>query len=1150
MTGSYKKGGIAAAGYYVEADDDYYTTTKGGEPPGIWYRGVGPDGTRDTKLGYLHGQSFQSEEGADTLHHETEKYFLLIYGVNPSTGRDIVQNAGSEKRVAFHDFTLSAPKSVSVLWSQATEYLRESIQQAQHDASLAFLDFMGTKALAREGAAGVNESVCPLNAAMFHHGSSRANDPQLHTHNVVFNVAERANGTFGALETRQMMSWQGAAVSLYHADLAYSMRQLGFTIDQKGNLFEVAGVPDNVLEAFSQRRSQILTAVKEELEARGMDGTQAASAIHRGLRNTTTISTRAEKTEITQAEIRLIWAERGKALGFTEAETTALIAQGPIKPLTQEELLKAAEAALDQVAETKAYFKEADIVARVAIGLTGKANRDEILWAAEEVRSKLLVAELHDEEGSTAHRVYTTKKMYLLEREMLAMAAAPAPEHALDTSKLALPESLAEEQRAAVLQIAESDKRVSVLEGTAGAGKSFTMASVARAFEGQGYKVVGLAAAHEQARGLAESADIKAHAITGWSHAVARGREALDDKTVMIVDEAGMIGSSDMHKLLKLAEQRGSKVILLGDTLQQKAVGAGDALRHIVVKNKSARLNTIRRQKSEADRQAVYDFFAGKAKEGLESYNRAGLIKIEDSAERTDQALIADWNLDRTRFPSDSQLMIAASNKAVTKLNRMAHDARKEAGELGESISLKTMQLGADEEMEFSVGDDVVFRVNSNDKVVNRTRGKILAIYDEKLLIETKDSTVEMNTADPKWQFIGLDKKPEGLALQHAYATTVYSSQGATVNRAYVRDSAGFQRDQVGVMFSRHIDECKGYVDKQARWEAKMNRLPAEEWHPLSEFSNEECLGRVATAWSKESKKSSTLDFDQWTTSEGIPVDPVAEAAIAEIKEQRGAAEEAMWEAIAQDTRKAHELRTHHENSLPRVNNPWPFQEAPGYALDQQKPSKEATANGVDRLTVEKDVDWSVVEDAQSKGFLTFSENGDPIFQGLRPDGQVVFTAEGDKPRMDGLRINYPPILEGDRSRVDIVSTGMEALFLRTLQHAGQEPESTIIVNHDDDRALEHPHVQMTIGRAAVVARHDNSKASKSLNTGLHKGRITKTQSSQSSKNAKVHVGRKSNQASPLTRTSTSFESRAKQVADRRRTREADLANQRKKLSL
>ncbi|TSB17493.1 MobF family relaxase, partial [Streptomyces benahoarensis] len=386
----------------------------------------------------------------------------------PEIGEKLVQNADQKNRVALHDFTLSPPKSVSVIWSQAGDKVKGRIEDIQNEAAREFLDYISVHAVTRQGKAGVIHKSALVRGAMFSHGSSRENDPQLHTHCVVMNVVELEDGSTGALENREMLRWQGAAASLYHADLAYKLGKEGFPIRKVKNLFEIDGVPDEVMKDFSQRRVAILKAVEAEMASRGLDASQAS----RGLLQKATIETRQEKTEMSRYELEGIWKERGKALGFSEEQVNEIIDSESFTELSREECLEQVRESAYQILQGKAVFGEPELVAKAASAMIGKASRSQILEAVSDLKGELLVC--HGEHSRDT--VFTSREMVALEHEMLQLAERRNGSHVIENFEL--PASLSEEQRIAAEATLRDENDVTVVEGSAGAGKTFTMASV------------------------------------------------------------------------------------------------------------------------------------------------------------------------------------------------------------------------------------------------------------------------------------------------------------------------------------------------------------------------------------------------------------------------------------------------------------------------------------------------------------------------------------------------------------------------------------------------------------------------------------------------------------------------------------------------
>lgn len=1060
MTVSYKKSGPGGGSYYTDcmlADgtsrvDDYYSGSAK-EPPGRWYVGPAEDGTRFSGLGIVSGAAFVVTEEVD----DGAAFAALVDGYNPRTGQAMVQNAGKHARIAIHDWTCSAPKSVSVAWSQADAELRAAIDAAQEHGARAFLDVLSLKSYSRRGKDGSVKVAAPLRGAIFDHGSSRENDPQKHSHCVAFNATERTDGTTGALETLELMRWQGAAASIYHATLAWDLRQLGFGIVRQENLFEIAGVPEHVCQAFSQRRQQIIAAVRAEMHARGLDPDTVKWS--RGLLQKATTETRSAKNELTREELLELWHERGAVLGFTAAEVESLLIKEPVRELSREELLEEAREAVNELTEKSAVFREPALLTRIAVNLVGRASPEQIAAALQDVKGDLLVT--RDEDN---REVFTTREMLVIERELLEYAHRKDGEHAL--MGLPQPSALDSEQFEAWHRVTTDPNAVSVVEGTAGAGKTYTMNAIARSYESRGYEVTGLALAWSAALNLKDSAKLQdGRAIAGWLKDVQAGKLRLGEKSLLVVDEAGMVGVRDVHQILKVAKDCGAKVILLGDTKQQKAVAAGDSLRKVVQQNGSCRLDVIRRQARQEDREAVNKFFDGRADEGLRLYVDRQAVHLGTGTEVTQGRMTRDWMKSRAAHPAESHLLIAADRRTVLALNVAAHGARKANGELGESVLLRTMDCTSKEErVEFSVGDEVVFRANDKERgVFNRTSGVIMRIEQEVLHIATAAGVIRMDTTAEKW------RRDDGVALQHGYATTAYSSQGLTVDRAFVLDSLSLNRASAGVAMSRHRHGCQVYVDRALRYEAKMKNTPADEWHPIGDYKDDDCLGQVARSWSSEREKVSTLDYSQWRHAggalAGIEVSVQDEVSLAAIERSRANA--------SCELKRIQDASNFQDGLLPL-----PFQQARSYVLPKPAPSP-VTAKVASNRLLDEGVDSKVLEDAREAGFVDFDEDGRLVACGYRPDGALVHITDGVAASIaPALRHRYPPILRGSsHDHVDVVETGKQALALRTVQEYQRKlgldaPLSTIVVNAStSDDALQMPHTRLWIRAAKFLNR-------------------------------------------------------------------------------
>lgn len=1205
MTVSHKRSRSGA--YYINCStvDDYYSNDGAKEPPGEWHFSGGEEAVllTETALGLKHGKTF---EAADT-----GAFAKLCQGFNPRNSTKLTQNAGEERRLALHDFTFSQPKTFSVVWSQADQAGKKKMQAAHKESVKTALEFFSRHGPhVRRGAQGKGDAAaCHLITALYEHGSSRADDPQLHIHATVLNVGlyrdPKTNEIkSGAIETKEMMRWQGAMASIYHADLAWRFRQMGAAIRMDGKVPELEGVPTEVVEAFSQRRKAIEAAVEKWQADHGM--TPDADRASRGLLHKATIETRDAKGELTRDELEALWLERGAALGFTAHEARQVMNLGqPAVAMTEEQLLAAARQAVTKLTETSAVFAEPALVTAVAVELCGKASPEAIEQAVTAIKQELVCAQvvrterkavaapgakstpamvemaqaieagrlaagldpvleslnldrfsdvrryldMHstrtigidaeiEVEDTTIEVVYSTEEMLLIETDMVRLAADKDARHQL--SRRAVDEvierfdaeiraavvrdirerggnpedarGLADEQINAIRHAAMDDNRVSIVQGTAGAGKTFSTKITAQIYKAAGYEVHGLAGGWTQSINLQQAAELdQGRAITGWLMDVEAGRIQLGPKSAVVVDEFGMLSSRQARDILKVASSAGAKVICLGDTKQQHGVGAGDPMRHLVQQLGSARLDEIRRQKDAADKAAVPLFFDGKASEALDTYRERTTFCAD--RESANAAMVEDWMRSRAAHPpallattgkdgqqryqvQNSHLMLALDNKSVRELNALAHDARKAAGELGRtSVYLRTMDSKSDSDrIEFTEGDEVMFRVNVRkmkaglgkgaeqgqdyaEAVYNRVTGVIESIDEasSKLRIRTDEGKlVELDPLDKKWQ----QKDGPGLALQHAYATTSKSAQGLTRDHVFVKDHVGLDARAAGVNMSRHTTSCRLYVDKEARYEAKMARAFSDEWHPLETFTDDECFARMKTSWSNISKKDSTLDFTEWRrASDGTLLHRSVELARHQMSEALEAAQ-------------------HTPPAAPAVE--LPFQKSDAYTLPDLEPVDDQRRAQSRRVLADMGIAGSVIVEAERAGFLSQTAEG-PAFNGRRADGAVVNRLRNGVAEPGALRTRYCPVLPGDPNEVHLVERGEDALVLWSLRESEGKSKPTIIVAPGGDGRPMLPHLRATVERATTRVSHDREDAAQ-MAEALHAQQLAKAQSAQQKK--------------------------------------------------
>jgi conjugative relaxase-like TrwC/TraI family protein len=593
-----------SAGYYL-AQSEYYLG--GGEPPGEWIAaGAG--------FGIANGMTVEREP------------FEQLHAAIDVGGKTLLSNGGKRiDRVPGYDMTFSAPKSVSVLWALCDEELRGKIEAAQAEAVKAAVRILeGNAAHSRRGRNGLQSEAVNLSVAAFQHGEARPTehsdgrvfaDPQLHTHAVILNLARRADGTVGTLDGRRLFTWKMAAGAAYHLALASGLQRLGLGIGDIGRngMFEIAGVDAKLAEYFSARRAE----VEATLDEAGL--TSAAAPALAGAITKASRETKQTPTDVDRFRCwREIADERGlEAVRLIEHAfpRRTRIADLEDEAVDEQAILDRLRMVPDQLTQSESVFERRQLTAAVASALVGSGVSVE--RAAQEVEALIedgsVVALGADAIGEMR---YSTPEMIRIEREILAMAQSlaarsmPAPDR-FHVRQLVDDAALGSEQAEAVTA-ATSGAAVAVIEGAAGSGKTTSLRPIVEAHLSAGYHVVGSATAWRIAHQLRDDLGIEAKATDAWLAGHAAGRPFLDDKTLLVVDEAGQLSSRQMQALLCEVERAGAKLVLVGDRRQLQPIGAGGALSIVARATEFARVDQVVRQREEWARAATMALAAGR----------------------------------------------------------------------------------------------------------------------------------------------------------------------------------------------------------------------------------------------------------------------------------------------------------------------------------------------------------------------------------------------------------------------------------------------------------------------------------------------------------------------------------------------------------
>jgi hypothetical protein len=418
--------------------------------------------------------------------------------------------------------------------------------------------------------------------ATFEHGTSRAQDPQLHTHALLLNVCQRDDGTWGSVSALSVFQAKMAAGALYRTHLAALLSQeFGLEVLPDGTSFTLAGVPKNLCQHFSQRRAEILA----EIEEQGI--TSAAGAAKAA------IETRQLKQEASRHQLFKDWQAAGEALGFGRREAEQLLARGWPHEAQPD---RAIEEAAKRLLAEGAHFSEIDLVRRLAekgqaLGLSGhdvRAISDSLLGESPDIVR--LGPNRRGVHYTFRHVLEDENKFFKVCEEMdLNGSRMLSPDLVSDiigeTNRDNPDKKLLEEQENAVRWLTSQTGDIAIMSGIAGSGKTHTLATAARAWEAAGFNVQGLALSGRASRELSDKADIECTTIAKalyeldkmpiairWSD---QGKHLyfdfkgcqfeLNSESILIVDEAGMVNTSHFLQLAEACQEAGAKLVAVGD---------------------------------------------------------------------------------------------------------------------------------------------------------------------------------------------------------------------------------------------------------------------------------------------------------------------------------------------------------------------------------------------------------------------------------------------------------------------------------------------------------------------------------------------------------------------------------------------------------
>jgi conjugative relaxase-like TrwC/TraI family protein/excisionase family DNA binding protein len=787
----------------------------------------------------------------------------LLEGVHPRTGEPL-RHSSSPVRVAAFDLTFSAPKSVSLLYALGdTDAVRVAHDRAVREA-FGYLERSAASVRRGRGGATVLEAD-GLAAAAFRHRTSRAGDPQLHTHVVVANVARGADLKWSALDGRRLYTHARAASFIYQAVLRAALtRELGVEwTEVRDGIAEIVGVPAEVVQAFSRRRAEIEASLAE----RGTDGPRAAEAA--------ALATRRVKDHAVDPE-RLAgeWRDRAAELGFDDRGIDRLTHRGRGVELDDAFVARITHALLgpDGLTAHESSFARRDVIEALCNRLPGgiAVNGETLERLADGLLADdrvAVVAQRNPEDAgrfvrrdgrsipiALQDRRFSTVELLAVEQRLVDRAVAGIDAglgvalHEHVERSLAARPTMSDEQVAMVRSLTSDGAGVAVVLGRAGAGKTFALSAAHEAWARSDFPVLGAAVARHAAQQLEAETAIPSVSLAQLVAGLQRG-ERLPYRIVLVVDEAGMAGTRQLATMLDHVESARGKLVLVGDDRQLAAIDAGGAFGALARRGLAIELTENRRQRHAWEREAVEHLRAGRGEEAIAAYRAHDRVVVELDEDSVRERLVADW---RAADEPSTTVMIALRRVDVSDLNARARVRMRSAGALGaEELELRA---GG-----FSVGDHVLIRKNHIGlDISNGQRGVVVGVdvRARRLDLEVDGRRVSLGS-----DFLDDSTRHGDATLTHGYAITGHAAQGTTVDRAFVLVDPSLTQEWGYTALTRGRESNHLYLAAgRAQWRDEFAPQDPEPPDPIAQ---------LVRALSKSNAQTLAIDGSQLITAAG-----------------------------------------------------------------------------------------------------------------------------------------------------------------------------------------------------------------------------------------------------------------------------------------
>jgi conjugative relaxase-like TrwC/TraI family protein len=767
--------------------EDYYTGN--GETAGRWI------GNAATRLGLV------GEVASDDLR-------AVLAGRHPRTGDQLSGRLGG-RRVPGWDLTFSAPKSVSILYGLGDPTISSAALRA-HEAAvaegIAYLDRHAVVTRRKIDGTITHIDGAGLVIAAFRHRTSRAGDPQLHTHCLAANLVEHPGG-WGALHSPVLYRHARTAGFVYQAVLRAELTErLGVSWGPiRNGLADIDGIDPALLRAFSKRRVEI----EARLETIG-DSTPRAAQI-------ATLDTRRTKEyDVEPQSLTDRWRAEAADHGFKPRQLAMILGQKP-PAITQQHLVVAIDEMVGPhgLTQQDASFRRQDVTRTWSTALPGGVPVD--LDALEELTDSALndtrMVPLNATVSGESFREarWSTTDMLATEERLLSGARARQREGVAIVDKpivddfLARRQDLSQEQTEMVRHLLTAGHGVDVTVGRAGTGKTFALAAAVELWRQQGFTPIGVALAARAAAELESGASVPSTTVARMLIDCEQSSQPpLTPRNVVIVDEAGMVDTRRLERLAQHAQSAGAKLILVGDHHQLPPVEAGGAFAALARDLGAVELTENRRQVERWEQQTLADLRIGRGgRSGMAlvaaTYQAKDRIHVSETADEARRQMVLDWYEARQRGESPSMLALRRSD--VRELNSRARALLVAEGTVA-------ADGGTWAERTFALGDQIVCLDNDRRAGLhNALLGNVVAVDEEHgLLIRTAMSERLVEVPSTYLSAGHVD---------HAYALTIHRAQGMTTGRTFVLADDRLYRQSLYTALSRGRERNDLYLVRE-----------------------------------------------------------------------------------------------------------------------------------------------------------------------------------------------------------------------------------------------------------------------------------------------------------------------------------------------